>query len=103
MEDTMAEIMLKGRKIQKQVPSEAGLTILDLAIKHDVDWAFSCIRGTCARCRCLVSDGQKYLRTPTDAELDRLEPEEIEGGYRLGCQAAVKQDGPITVIHKPYF
>jgi 2Fe-2S ferredoxin len=99
----MAVITLKGRKGHKQVPFESGFTILDLAIKHDVDWAFSCTRGTCARCRCMVTEGYENLKGPTDAELDRLEPEEIEAGYRLGCQAAVKHDGPVTVTHKPYF
>ncbi|PZE21958.1 2Fe-2S iron-sulfur cluster-binding protein [Paenibacillus xerothermodurans] len=96
-------IILQGRRIHKEITGEPGLSILDLALKHEVDWGFSCTRGTCARCRCLVSDGAEYLNAPTDAELDRLEPEEIEEGYRLGCQAVLKQDGPVTVINKPYF
>ncbi|MBE1445976.1 MULTISPECIES: 2Fe-2S iron-sulfur cluster-binding protein [unclassified Paenibacillus] len=96
-------ITLVGRKVQKQVEHDSGLTILDLAMKHEVDWSFSCTRGTCARCRCLVKEGREYLNEPNDAELDRLEPEEIDAGYRLGCQAMVKQDGPVTVVYKPYF
>jgi 2Fe-2S ferredoxin len=96
-------ILLKGRKVQKHVAWENGLTILDLALKNEVDWGFACTRGSCARCRCLVTEGYEFLKDPTDAELDRLEPDEIEAGYRLGCQMAVKQDGPITVTHKPYF
>ncbi|NOU97568.1 2Fe-2S iron-sulfur cluster binding domain-containing protein [Paenibacillus sp. LMG 31456] len=96
-------IMLKGRKVHKEVPAEIKLTLLDLALKHEVDWGFSCARGTCARCRCLVTEGKEYLNEPTDEEWDRLEPEELEEGFRLSCQAAIKQDGSITVIHKPYF
>lgn len=96
-------IELKGRKVQKQVEFEKGLSILDLAIKHDVDWGFSCTRGTCARCRCHISEGMEYLKEPTEEELDRLEPDEIEKGYRLGCQAIIKQAGRVTVVHKPYF
>ncbi|OXM88078.1 2Fe-2S iron-sulfur cluster-binding protein [Paenibacillus rigui] len=96
-------ITIKGRKNQKQVEPDTGLTLLDLAMKHQVDWAFSCTRGTCARCRCLVTEGMEFLNQPTDAELDRLEPEEIEQGFRLACQAAVKQLGVVTVTHKPYF
>lgn len=96
-------ITLIGRKVQKQVEPDSSLTILDLAMKHDVDWSFSCTRGTCARCRCLVKEGTEWLNEPTDAELDRLEPEEIENGFRLGCQAVVKHDGPVTVLYKPYF
>ncbi|NHN28737.1 2Fe-2S iron-sulfur cluster-binding protein [Paenibacillus agricola] len=96
-------ILLNGRKVQKQIEWESGLTVLDLALKHEVDWGFACTRGSCARCRCLVKEGSEYLKAPTDAELDRLEPEEIEAGYRLGCQLQVQQDGVITITHKPYF
>jgi 2Fe-2S ferredoxin len=96
-------ILLKGRKVQKHVEWESGLTVLDLALKYGVDWGFACTRGSCARCRCHVTEGSEYLKDPTDAELDRLEPEEINAGYRLGCQMVVKQDGPITITHKPYF
>lgn len=96
-------ILLNGRKVQKYVEWESGLTVLDLALKYEVDWGFACTRGSCARCRCLVTEGSEYLKNPTDAELDRLEPDEIQSGYRLGCQMIVKQDGPITITHKPYF
>lgn len=94
---------LKGRKVQKTVVPETGLTILDHALKADVDWGFSCTRGTCARCRCLVTEGMALLNPPTEEEEARLEPEELEHGFRLGCQAKVKQSGVISVRHKPYF
>jgi len=96
-------ITIKGRKNQQQIEPETGLTLLDLAMKHKVEWAFSCTRGTCARCRCLVTEGMEWLNEPTDAELDRLEPEEIEEGFRLACQATVKREGTISVTHRPYF
>jgi 2Fe-2S ferredoxin len=95
---------LKARRIQKTVEAEKGLTILDLALKHEVDRGFSCTRGTCARCRCLVTEGMQYLELPSEAEEDRLEPEELEQGFRLGCQCVIKtQTGTISVTHKPYF
>jgi 2Fe-2S ferredoxin len=95
---------LKGKTKSATVEAEAGLTLLDIAIKHDVDWAFSCTRGTCARCRCLIEEGAEYLEDVTDAEWDRLEPEEFEQGYRLGCQAVVKPGaGPIKAVNRPYF
>jgi 2Fe-2S ferredoxin len=96
-------IELTGRNGTKTVENEKGKTILDLALKHGVDWGFSCTRGTCARCRCLVSEGLDQLAKPTDEELDRLEAEEIEEGFRLGCQAIVKGDGRIVAANKPYF
>ncbi|OCT12520.1 ferredoxin [Paenibacillus pectinilyticus] len=94
---------LKTRKTQKQLVPETGLTLLDHALKADVDWGFSCTRGTCARCRCYVAVGRELLSEPSEAEEDRLEPEELEQGYRLACQCIVKHVGPISVTHKPYF
>lgn len=97
-------IELKGRTKTAVVEAEEGLTILDHALKHEVDWGFSCTRGTCARCRCLVTEGGEHLEEVTDAEWDRLEPEELEEGYRLGCQAVVKTaDAQIKAINKTYF
>jgi 2Fe-2S ferredoxin len=96
-------IDLTGRSIHKSVPPEKGLSLLDLALKHDIDWGFSCTRGTCARCRCLVEEGMELLSAPSDEEWDRLEPEEIESGYRLGCQAVIQKEGPVKATNEPYF
>lgn len=95
---------LKGRTKTITVEADAGLSLLDIAIKHKLDWAFSCTRGTCARCRCLVEEGGQFLEEITDAEWDRMEPEEFDQGYRLGCQAIVKPEaGPIKAVNRTYF
>lgn len=94
---------LKGRKVHKSIEPETGLTILDHALKAEADWGFSCTRGTCARCRSLVTEGMEHLAPPTEEEELRLEPEELERGFRLACQAKIKQPGSIVVLHKPYF
>lgn len=97
-------IELKGRTIEAKVEAEAGLSLLDLALKHKVDWGFSCTRGTCARCRCLILEGMEHLEEITDAEWDRLDDDEMEEGYRLGCQAIVKSGaGTIRAVNKTYF
>jgi ferredoxin, 2Fe-2S len=96
-------IELIGRTGRKIVEPENKLSLLDLALKHKVDWGFSCTHGTCARCRCLVSKGMELLSEPNDAELDRLEPEEIDQGYRLACQTEVKATGDVVVKNVPYF
>jgi 2Fe-2S ferredoxin len=96
-------IELIGRTGRKTIEPENKLSLLDLALKHNVEWGFSCTHGTCARCRCLVSKGMDLLSEPTEAELDRLEPEEIEQGYRLACQTEVKSAGDIIVKNVPYF
>jgi len=94
---------LKGRTISKEVEPEIGLSILKHTDKHKVDWGFSCTRGVCARCRCHVSEGAEHLNEPTGAEILRLELEEIEEGFRLGCQAVVASEGPIKVKLQTYF
>jgi Ferredoxin len=95
---------LKGRTRTAVIEPITGQSILDLALKANVDWQFSCSRGTCARCRCLVTEGMELLGEITDEEWDRLEPEEFDEGYRLGCQAiVVSKEGRITAVNKPYF
>ncbi|QHT60524.1 (2Fe-2S)-binding protein [Paenibacillus lycopersici] len=95
---------LKSRTKTITVEAEAGLSLLDAAMKHNLDWAFSCTRGTCARCRCLIEEGAEFLEDVTDEEWDRLEPEEFEEGYRLACQAIMKSDaGFIKAANRPYF
>ena len=97
-------IELKGRTIQAEVEPISGQSLLDLALKHKIDWGFSCTRGTCARCRCLVLEGMEHLEEITDAEWDRLDEDEMEEGYRLGCQAIVKPGaGTIRAVNKTYF
>ena len=97
-------IELKGRTKTAIVEAEAGLTLLDHALKHNVDWSFSCTRGTCARCRCIITEGMEFLEEVTDEEWDRLEEEELDEGYRLGCQAVVKEGaGAIAAANKTYF
>ncbi|AFH62067.1 2Fe-2S iron-sulfur cluster-binding protein [Paenibacillus caseinilyticus] len=96
-------ITLKGRQGSKTVEPETGFTIVDMALKHGVEWGFSCLRGTCSRCRCQVVEGAEHLSAPTDEELDNLGDEEIEEGFRLGCQATVRSAGAVTIVHKPYF
>jgi 2Fe-2S ferredoxin len=99
--DVMIELIARSRS--KTVESQGSFTILDLAIKHEIPWLFSCTHGTCARCRCFVSEGLDLLNEPTEEELDRLEPEEFEQGYRLACQTRVIAEGHVKVTNIPYF
>lgn len=96
-------IELSGREVQKSVAPVLGMTVLDLAERNDVDWNSFCKRGTCARCRCFVSVGVRHLSAPNQAEEQRLDPEELEEGYRLGCQSRIESVGPVKIKHAPYF
>ncbi|MFD1955745.1 2Fe-2S iron-sulfur cluster-binding protein [Paenibacillus thailandensis] len=96
-------IRLKGRTKFAETEAIAGLTILKHAVKAKIDWGHLCTKGTCAQCRCYVEEGAEWLEGITDAEWDRLEPEEFEAGYRLACQAVVKAGaGTIAAVNKPY-
>lgn len=96
-------VELAGRRLTKRLMPDPELTVLALAERHGVDFASNCRRGTCARCRCLVLEGAGFMNEPNKAETLRLTPEEIAGGYRLGCQARVTGDGPVRIRHAPYF
>ncbi|WP_322745671.1 2Fe-2S iron-sulfur cluster-binding protein [Paenibacillus donghaensis] len=99
----VATMQLTGRTIEKTVVPEPGKTILQHAKDHEVDWQHMCKRGTCARCRCQVIEGYEFLEEPTEAEYRRLDPEEFDEGFRLGCQAVVKAPGKIVARNKTYF
>lgn len=96
-------VELKGKNIQRHVAPVIGMTVLELAERNEVDWNSYCKRGTCARCRCHVSEGMEYLSLPNEAEEKRLDPEEIDEGYRLGCQTKLDKIGVISIKHAPYF
>ncbi|MGG0172988.1 2Fe-2S iron-sulfur cluster-binding protein [Paenibacillus dokdonensis] len=98
-----ATMKLKGNTIEKMVVPEPGKTILQHAKDHEIDWQHMCKRGTCARCRCQVLEGAEFLEEPTEAEHKRLDPEEFDEGFRLGCQALVKTSGIISARNKTYF
>jgi 2Fe-2S ferredoxin len=99
----MTLITLTGRTLKKTVEPRIGQSLLALAQAASVDWQFNCSRGTCARCRCIVMEGADLLSEANDAEWDRLGPDELEAGYRLGCQATVVNEGDIQAVNKTYF
>jgi len=96
-------LTLKGRTVVKTVEIEPGKTLLDHAIAHGIDVGFSCTRGTCARCRVFVEEGRELLSEPNDAEYDRMDEDEFDAGYRLGCQAVIKRDGDVRAVNRTYF
>jgi 2Fe-2S ferredoxin len=96
-------ITLTGRTLTKIVEAQVGSSLLAHAQLVSVDWQFNCSRGTCAKCRCSVLEGADLLGEPNDAEWDRLGQDELEAGYRLGCQAIVVKAGDIKAINRTYF
>lgn len=96
-------LTLTGRTLKKSVDAQVGAALLEQALAAGIDWGYNCTRGTCARCRCLIQEGSELLNEPTDAEWDRLGPEELDSGYRLGCQATVMKAGDIQAVNRTYW
>ncbi|QMV44363.1 2Fe-2S iron-sulfur cluster-binding protein [Cohnella cholangitidis] len=96
-------ITLTGRTLTKTVEAVIDQSLLAIAQKASIDWQFNCSRGTCAKCRCKIIEGSELLSEVNDAEWDRLGPDELEAGFRLGCQAIVVADGNIKAMNKTYF
>jgi 2Fe-2S ferredoxin len=78
-------------------------TILEVAKEYDLQWLYNCSRGTCCRCRCLITEGQQLLSELNEKEYQRLMDDEIEEGYRLACQAKIVQAGTLIAENKTYF
>ncbi|MFK7894558.1 MAG: 2Fe-2S iron-sulfur cluster-binding protein [Myxococcota bacterium] len=74
--------LLLGKK-QHEIPYSAGDTILEAARRAGIKNApFSCERGSCATCMAKLTEGSASMRVN-----NALEPDEVEEGYVLTCQA----------------
>ncbi|MGI6368076.1 MAG: ASKHA domain-containing protein [Anaerolineae bacterium] len=75
---------------------ESGETILQVAERAGVDLERVCGgRGTCGKCRVIVTDG--IVSAITDTERASLTNQEQSQGYRLACQVLLAADEAVTV------
>ncbi len=80
---------------EKTIEVGAGDKLLQTLSSKDVFLASACGGGgTCAQCKCIVSDGGGSI-LPT--EESHFTPREVKEGWRLSCQVPVKQDMKIIV------
>ena len=79
--ESMVTARIDGNAIEFPL-AFGGQPILDAAIEAGADAPFSCKGGVCCTCKAMLMDGE--------VEMDvvyGLEPDEIEDGYILTCQA----------------
>ncbi|MFI5714325.1 2Fe-2S iron-sulfur cluster-binding protein [Nocardia sp. NPDC051750] len=57
-------------------------TLVDIMLDKGIDVPYSCQEGECGSCACTVLEGKVEME---NSEI--LDPEDIESGYILGCQA----------------
>jgi 3-ketosteroid 9alpha-monooxygenase subunit B len=91
-EDTGGTITIHLDRKKAEVARVAGETLLDSARRAGLTPPFSCEAGNCGTCMARLSDGSATMRVN-----DALEPDEVEDGYVLTCQAI--PDTPSVTVH----
>lgn len=79
-------VIQDGTKFDFVLPSD-GSMLLDAAMRAGADLPFSCKGGVCCTCKAQVLEGEVSMDVCYG-----LEPDEIEAGYILTCQARPKSE-----------
>jgi len=77
---TQATIVMDGSTRSFTMPKD-GVTLLEAAIKNNIDAPFSCRAGVCSTCRAKLLEGEVEM-----VANHALEDYEVEQGYILTCQ-----------------
>jgi len=81
-EDTGGTITIHLDRKKAQVARVPGETLLESARRAGLSPPFSCEAGNCGTCMARLSEGSATMKVN-----DALEPDEVEDGYVLTCQA----------------
>mgnify|MGYP001821170584 FL=1 len=85
-------ILING---ERTITVPAGGKLLQTLSEADLFLPSACGGGgTCAQCKCIISEGGGSMLPTEESHFTRRDAEE---GWRLSCQAAVKQDMKIEV------
>ncbi len=83
--ETKVIVNFEGTKTQINcLPKE---TILEAALRNDIDVPFACMAGTCNSCQAKVNQGKVEMEY-----CDALSEDEIRSGEILTCQARPTTD-----------
>jgi CDP-4-dehydro-6-deoxyglucose reductase len=73
----------------RKFEARSGENVLTAALRQGIVLPYSCRNGTCASCKCRMTDGEvSYPDNPPSA----LSLDDIASGYILACQAVPEQD-----------
>jgi ferredoxin-NADP reductase len=91
-EKTGGTITIHIDRKKAEVPQVPGETLLESARRAGLSPPFSCEAGNCGTCMARLSEGHATMKVN-----DALEPDEVEDGYVLTCQAI--PDTPSVTVH----
>lgn len=86
-EKAKSEITIQLDGHSTTIPYNSDESILDVAFNQGLDLPYACKGGVCSTCVCKVEEGE------VDMDINyALEPDELERGLVLSCQARPKTD-----------
>lgn len=91
-DETGGAITIHLGRNKAEVPRAPGETLLESARRAGLSPPFSCEAGNCGTCMARLSEGSATMKVN-----DALEPDEVEDGYVLTCQAV--PDTPSVTVH----
>jgi ring-1,2-phenylacetyl-CoA epoxidase subunit PaaE len=86
-EHTEVTIIDSDQEFHFEMDIDTHDNILDAALANDADLPFACKGGVCCTCRAKVIEGSVEMKLNYG-----LEPDEVEAGYVLTCQAVPTSD-----------
>ena len=92
MSDTKLEFRIEGET--HRVEGSRQETLLDAALRNDIDAPYSCMSGTCNSCQASLLEGTVEMEF-----CDALTEEEIQSGEILTCQAVPTSD--VVIVQWP--
>lgn len=101
----MFSFFQKNKKQENKKPHTANIngqtievnpqeTLLNAALRHDIEFPHSCRVGGCATCKCQLTEGR--VKELTDVGYI-LSDEDLDNGYILACQSVPETDISISL------
>lgn len=84
--------------IGKRVEVKSGSTILEAARLAGLPITADCGGvGACGQCRVIIRNSSTALEQPTPTELDWFSESELSAGFRLACEAVIRENVKVEV------